>query len=99
MRNIALLFFIFFFQVLLNTHLMGQSVYDSIPVSYTNPIEYRLGGINVKGIQFLDSDALISISGLKIGDRLTIPGDQISSAAKKLWEQGLIGDVTIAVDK
>jgi outer membrane protein insertion porin family len=99
MKKTVSSFFIFFFLVSLNCLLMGQSVYDSIPVSYTNPIDYKLGGINVKGVQFLDPDALIAISGLKIGDKITIPGDQISSAAKKLWDQGLIGDVAIAVDR
>jgi outer membrane protein insertion porin family len=97
MKRVASLFFIFLFFLSLSSQLMGQSVYDSIPVSYTNPIDYKLGGINVTGIQFLDPDALIAIAGLKIGDKITIPGDQISSAAKKLWEQGLIGDVSISV--
>jgi len=68
-----------------------------ITISYANPQEYILGGITVSGIEFLDSDALIAITGLKEGDKVIIPGDQISNAIKKLWEQGLVGDVQVNV--
>ncbi|HOU31091.1 MAG TPA: outer membrane protein assembly factor BamA [Bacteroidales bacterium] len=40
---------------------------------------------------------LISISGLKTGQAITIPGEEISSAAKKLWNQGLFSDVRISI--
>ncbi|HEU5291176.1 MAG TPA: POTRA domain-containing protein, partial [Cyclobacteriaceae bacterium] len=36
---------------------------------------------------------------LKIGDKIKIPGDDISGAIRKLWKPGLIGDATISVEK
>src|SRR5690606_9616299 len=36
---------------------------------------------------------------LKIDDRIDVPGDAISNALKKLWGQGIIGDVKILVTK
>jgi outer membrane protein insertion porin family len=101
MKKIRSAFFIFFSCLFLSCHLMAQSGNDSIPpipLSYTNPVDYTLGGINPVGIQFLDKDALMAITGLKHGDKITIPGDQISNAARKLWDQGLIGDITISVN-
>lgn len=72
---------------------------DDISMSYSNPQVYEIAEIKVDGAEFLDNNALISISGLKIGDKIKIPGDQISGAIKKLWKQGLIGDVKIFASK
>lgn len=71
----------------------------NVDVNYENPQEYYIGGITVSGVQFLDPDAIISLTGLKVGDKITIPGDEVSNSIKKLWEQGLIGDVEVVVKK
>ena len=47
-------------------------------LNYANPAEYTIAGIEVTGIEILDKNAMISISGLKIGDKIKIPGDDIS---------------------
>ena len=39
------------------------------------------------------------LPGLKVGDKIKIPGDGISNAIRRLWKHGLVGDVTIKVDK
>ncbi len=68
-------------------------------INYSNPREYEIAEIDVKGLTFLDKNALISLTGLKIGDMVKIPGDQISGAIKKLWNHGLVGDVSIEISK
>ena len=70
---------------------------DSIIVSYTNPAVYTIGGITISGIQFLDPNDLIARTGLRIGDKITVPSDHLSNAIKKLWEEGLVGDITLRV--
>ncbi len=40
---------------------------------------------------------MVSLTGLKIGDKIKIPGDAISGAIRSLWKHGLVGDVTIEV--
>ena len=77
---------------------------DSQPVqegtlNYANPTEYTIAGIEVTGLEILDKNAMISISGLKVGDKIKIPGDAISGAIRKIWKYGLVGDVTINVDR
>lgn len=72
---------------------------NTIDLNYTNPQEYEIAEITVSGVETLNTDALISISGLKVGDRITIPGDALSSAINKLWKQGIIGDAAIQVTK
>jgi outer membrane protein insertion porin family len=64
-----------------------------------NPKEYEINNVRVTGTEFLDAGALINISGLKKGDRIRIPGDAISTAIRKLWKQGIIGNVQILIDK
>jgi len=67
-------------------------------LNYANPIEYIIGGIEVTGLNVLDKSAMISLTGLKVGDKVKIPGDAISNAIRKLWKHGLVGDVSILVD-
>ena len=62
-------------------------------VDYMNVDDYILGGVTITGIRFLDASALIGISGLRVGQELAIPGDAITIAAQKLWQQGLFSDV------
>ena len=77
----------------------GAGAQGESDLSYSNPKEYVIAGIEVSGLKVLDKNALISLSGLKIGDEIKIPGDDISGAIRKLWKHGLVGNVTISIDK
>lgn len=70
-----------------------------IDLNYANPQEYEIAEITVSGTETLNNDALISLSGLRIGDRINLPGDAISTAINKLWKQGIIGDVAVYITK
>ena len=97
----------FAFTLLLSEISFGQLVYGQkrktadpgISVNYSSPKEYTVADIEVEGIQFLDNNALISLSGLKVGDKIKIPGDEISQAIKKIWKQGIIGNISIEAVK
>jgi outer membrane protein insertion porin family len=68
-------------------------------LNYANPGEYTVAGIEVTGLQVLDKNSMIALTGLKVGDKIKIPGDAISGAIRKLWKHGLVGDVAINVDR
>jgi outer membrane protein insertion porin family len=68
-------------------------------VDYLSAEDYIIGGLTISGVKFLDTNALIGISGLRIGQEVTIPGDAITTAVKKLWQQGLFSDVRISISK
>jgi outer membrane protein insertion porin family len=68
-------------------------------LNYANPATYTIGGIEVTGLNVLDKNAMVSLTGLKIGDKIKIPGDAITNAIRNLWKHGLVGDVTIQVDR
>jgi len=64
------------------------------------PKEYTIGGIKITGSKYLDESLLISISGLTVGDKVTIPGgDNFSKAITKLWNQNLFSNIGIYFTK
>lgn len=68
-----------------------------IDLNYEKPKSYVIESIEVSGIEFLDENALIIISGLSIGKKINIPGDDIAIAIRKLWKQGLFENISIGV--
>jgi outer membrane protein insertion porin family len=73
---------------------------DTVPVfSYEDPKEYEIGGITVNGASFSDDNAIIGVSGLKVGDKIRIPGAEIPKAMRSLWKLRLFTDVRILQEK
>ncbi len=68
-------------------------------VNYAIPGEYTIGGITVTGTLHLDPEILVSLSGLRVGDKIDIPGDAISLSIKSLWQQGLFTDIEVYITK
>lgn len=68
-------------------------------VSYSIPAEYTIGGITVSGVKFLDPDLLVPLSGLRVGQTVSLPGDDIGKAIRKMWDQGLFTNVEIRIVK
>ena len=66
--------------------------------SYLNPQKYTIAGIRVAGVPYYEESAIVLISGLTVGKEIMVPGDDISSAIKKLWEQELFSNVQILQD-
>ena len=60
---------------------------------------YELGGITVTGLQKFSEKAVKVFSGLKVGQEIKLPGDKLSSAIKKLYEQKQFSNVDAYVTK
>ncbi|MCU0459555.1 MAG: outer membrane protein assembly factor BamA [Bacteroidales bacterium] len=82
---------------LLLTGLFATAQTDDKYVNYLYPDEYTIAGITISGVKFLEPNALIGISGLRIGQKVEIPGEVITAAVRKLWDQGLFSDVKITI--
>jgi outer membrane protein insertion porin family len=80
-----------------NSNAQVQIGEDLIDLDYSNPQEFEIGGITISGVKYLDPNVLIMLSGLKVGNEITIPGEAISDAIRKLWKQGLFEDVVITI--
>ncbi len=80
-------------------HLLGQKSEEVPLLDYAEGREYQLGGISVVGLKYTDENALISISKLAVGDKITIPGPAIQRAMKALWKLRLFTDLEIHLEK
>ena len=87
--------FVAIFLTLLSLFLNAQEKQEI--VNFMSPEDYIIGGVTVTGVRFLDTNALIGISGLRVGQEVTIPGDAVTTAVQKLWLQGLFSDVRISI--
>lgn len=63
----------------------------------TAPREYEIGGIKITGSDNLDQQIISLISGLQVGDKITVPGEETTKAIKNLWRQKLFDDVGIYI--
>jgi outer membrane protein insertion porin family len=64
-----------------------------------SPKKYKIASVLADGNKFTDGNVILLLSGLSQGDLISIPGDEISGAIKKLWKQGLFEDIQILIDK
>ncbi len=89
--------FVALFLTLMSLSLNAQEKQEII--DFMSSDDYIIGGLTVTGVRFLDTNALIGISGLRLGQEITIPGEAVTTAVQKLWQQGLFSDVRISIAK
>ena len=77
----------------------AQDVIVNPEVSYAGtPRECIIGGITVTHFENTPDFTLIGLSGLQVGQKIDLPGDQITDAVKRYWKNQLFSDVSISVD-
>lgn len=68
-------------------------------ISYAGtPRTLVIGGFNVTGMEGYEDYMLAGISGLQVGQSISVPGNDITNAVKRYWQHGLFSDVQIAAD-
>ena len=81
------------------TTLSAQEVVVKPTILYTGAAhKYTIGGINLSGAENLEPSVVIGVSGLSIGDVISVPGDEVTNAIKRYWKHGLFEDVCITAD-
>ncbi|MBN2814622.1 MAG: outer membrane protein assembly factor BamA, partial [Bacteroidales bacterium] len=68
-------------------------------MDYERTRDFIIGDITVTGVKYLQSAYLVNISGLSVGQEITVPGDDITKALNKFWTLGLFSDVKIVATK
>ena len=76
-----------------------DTVFNPVILYNGTPKKYTIEGISVKGIENYEDYVLIGLSGLSVGQVITIPGDEITTALKRYWKHGLFSDVQILAEK
>ena len=68
-------------------------------ISYAgSPRTCTVAGINVSGVDGYEDYVLAGISGLTVGQQISVPGNEITDAVKRYWKHGLFSKVSIAAD-
>jgi outer membrane protein insertion porin family len=60
---------------------------------------YILGDIQVTGKISYNEQTVVTFTGLEKGQLINVPGEEISTAIKKLWRLGLFDDVNFYVNR
>ena len=81
------------------TRTVNDTIYNPKVVFTAAPNQYVIAGIRVEGVDNYDENMVIGYSGLSVGQRVDIPGEDIKAAAKRFWRQGLFSKVQILVEK
>jgi outer membrane protein insertion porin family len=64
------------------------------------PRKYTIADIQVKGNRAFDAAIVVSVSGLAVGDEVTLPGgDNFAKAIQKLWTQNMFTNINIYITK
>jgi outer membrane protein insertion porin family len=72
---------------------------DLSRINYDRPTEYTIGGIEVKGVEYFDKNVIIMLSQLEVGKKIKVPGDDITGAIRKLWDQGMFDNISITASR
>jgi len=107
MKTNIRVFLLFILLLLGNTLRAQQSVELVDSTSLAIPtIDYAIptGDLTIADIQVFGSETyedyvLIGFSGLSVGQKIKVPGNEISSAVKRFWKQGYFSDVRILASK
>lgn len=78
-----------------------DTVTASIPNIYysQNPREYEIAGIKISGSSMYEDYVLVGFSGLTVGQKVKVPGDELTGALKRFWKQGFFSDVKVLASK
>lgn len=89
----------------------SSSVRDTIPapsvdpellniLNAKTPRRYVIQDIKVTGAKFFDPAIVISVSGLAVGDEVTLPGgDLFAKAINRLWGQNMFSNINVFITR
>ena len=63
------------------------------------PKRYEIADITVTGLEANNHKTLIKLAGLAIGQRIAVPGPDVTDAMKRLWQTGLFANIKISALK
>ncbi len=68
-------------------------------ISYAGtPRLCEIGGLTTKGVEGYEDYVLTGLSGLEVGQQISVPGNEITEAIRRYWKHGLFSKVSITAD-
>lgn len=86
-----------FLTVLVLGNIFQAKAQDRVP--FDQGREYILAGVNVIGKISYNEQTVVTFAGLEKGQKITVPGEEISSAIKKLWKLGLFNEIDTYINR
>lgn len=99
MKHIYFLTTVFF--LVMSTSVFSQinrgpiNLSDPNEINYLQPKDYVIGGVTMTGAQYLDTDVLLRIAKLNVGDYIEVPGEATANVIKDLMKENLFEDVQL----
>ncbi|WP_339845428.1 POTRA domain-containing protein [uncultured Dokdonia sp.] len=60
-------------------------------------VKYEIADIKVSGVSTYNENTVIAFTGLRVGERIFLPGQKITDVIKKLWGLELFSDINLYV--
>ena len=76
-----------------------DTIYNPQIVYGAMPRVYEIADIQVTGAPNYDDFTVLGYAGLKVGDRMALPGDDLTAAVKRLMRHGLFSQAQVKVLK
>ncbi|MEC7159578.1 MAG: hypothetical protein VXW24_04710, partial [Bacteroidota bacterium] len=70
---------------------------DINPWDFSDPKEYVVAGAVLEGSS-LNKGVLLNLAEIPVGSTITLPGDDLAMAIKRLWDQRIFAGVSIYID-
>ena len=68
-------------------------------LNYKRQKTYTISDIKISGLEYLNPNHLVAISGLYRNQKIKVPGSELSDAISKYWRYGLFSDVQVVLHK
>ena len=78
--------------------LRAQTSRSGIEIDYNHPKTYVVGGVGVEGNSYFSENQILQLTGLRNGQNITVPGEDVTSIVKRLVAQRYFEDVAVIVD-
>jgi outer membrane protein insertion porin family len=83
--------------MLASADLMAQDEFKITDPTLNPPREYEILDVQVEGNELARESYIYSVSSLRKGEKIIVPGEEIANAIKRLFDSGLFSDVKILV--
>ena len=77
------------------TKTVGDTIYNPKIIYSGMPKVYEIADIKVVGNDNFDDNTIISYSGMSVGQRISVPGDETREAVKRIYGHGIVSQAQI----
>lgn len=99
MKSLALISLLIFLTPFTNQAKAQDSTFiRTTEVDYNKPQKYEVGGIVVSGVKYNNTETILSLTGIQVGDKIEIPSEDLSSVIKRIWLQRWFSEISFYVD-